>query len=38
VAHGARDFDVETVAALIVVVFAAGVLVGLRLRVILGRR
>lgn len=33
-----RDFGVETEAALIVVVFAAGVLVGLRLQVLLNRR
>jgi hypothetical protein len=33
-----RDFGVQTEAALIVVVFAAGVLVGPRLRVILSRR
>jgi hypothetical protein len=33
-----RDFGLEVEAALIVVVFAAGVLVGLRLRVLLNRR
>lgn len=33
-----RDFGVETEAALMVVVFTAGILLGLRLRVILDRR